>query len=143
MSEEANKNKEKPKVKENDNVTIQDFKSILVGMDLILGDQWTPDENQWKRIRRKIDALIETHERSVDSNRNVSETESLRFPEWPSVPANANVPVGEVPIQSALVPSALVPPAVAQPNTAVADGSGAQIKTPDIDSRSGYKSGYV
>ncbi len=134
MSEETNKNKVKSKV-ENDNVTIQDFKSILVGMDLILGDQWTPDENQWKRIRKKINALIKTHERSVDSNRNVSETESLRFPEWPSVPVTA--PVGDpVPIQSALVPQAV-------PVEGVADGSGSQVKTPDIDSRSGYKSGFV
>ncbi len=136
MSKDANKDNVKPLVK-NEVVTIQDFKSILVGMDLILGDQWTPDENQWRRIRKKIDALIKTHERPVDSNRNISETESLRFSGWPSVPATV-VPVSE------LTPvSALIPPAIPQPNPAVADGSGAKVKTPDIDSRTGYKSEFV
>jgi len=143
-------------------VTIHDFKSMLVGMDLILGDKWTPDENQWQRIRKKIDALIETHERPggvarslppltgpgnvpVDSNLNVSEAELLRS--FPSVPVDNSVPIGEAgPAgQSALTPPpmAAVPIVTGNPPAPVADGSGGNVKTPDIDSRAGYKSGFV
>ncbi len=120
--------------KEDEIVTINDFKSMLVGMDLILGDEWTPDGNQWKRIRAKIDALIVTHEQPrtvrstvpsynppVDSNLNVSENELLR-----SIP---NVPIGEAPAQSVLVPSQVAPTD--------------NVKTPDIDSTTGYKSTFV
>jgi len=66
--ESRNKNKE-PKIKNTDTkedeiVTIRDFKAMIVGMDMIMGDDWTPDENQWKRIRNKINALIETAEKT-------------------------------------------------------------------------------
>lgn len=127
-------------------ITINDFKSMLIGMDLILGDQWTPDENQWKRIRKKIDVLIETHERSggvasavpplvgpsshlpVDSNLNISDAELLRS--FPSVPVVTAIPIGELePTSSALTPTP-------------ADNNG-PIKTPDIDSSAGYKSEFV
>ena len=118
--------KEKAKTKEIEDeiVTINDFKSMLIGMDLILGDKWTPDENQWGRIRKKIDALIETAERpvvntrnfapSVVSNTNVSETELISA--FPAVPAAEDVPVGMQPAASALTPIPTSPakrPAVA------------------------------
>jgi len=138
MSKE-DKNKTKSDNKEDEIVTINDFKSMLVGMDLILGDDWTPDENQWKRIRAKIDALIVTHEQPkavrstvpgylppVDSNLNVSENELLRsFP---------NVPVGEAAEAAPAGQSALIPPQVAPTD---------KVKTPDIDSSAGYKSTFV
>ncbi len=108
---------ENKKTKEEEIVTIQDFKSILVGMDLILGDNWTPDENQWKRIRTKIDALIKTAEQpagtrrynipNVVPNTNVSENELIRT--FPSVPAAENVPIGQQPMESALTPIPTTP----------------------------------
>lgn len=136
--EEANKNNVKPQV-ETEIVTINDFKSMLIGMDLILGDQWTPDEGQWRRIRKKIDALIETHGKPVDSTRNVSETQLLRsFPTWPVPNVPTNVPGESTPGESALIPPAgpLIPPSVA-------DGSGTKVKTPDIDSTTGYNTPFV
>ena len=126
--------------KEKEIVTINDFKSMLVGMDLILGDEWTPDEKQWKRIRNKINSLIVTHERPVrsaaavynrppvDSNLNVSENELLNS--FPNVPVDNSVPIGAAPSgQSALVPSQVAPTD--------------NVKTPDIDSSTGYKSTFV
>ncbi len=121
------KEKVKEKEKEDEIVTIHDFKSMLVGMDLILGDEWTPDENQWGRIRKKIDALIETAGRpvvntrnfppNVVSNANVSETELIRT--FPTVPAAENVPIGQQPMESALTP---VPTTPATPAVTGSDG---------------------
>jgi len=140
--EDKNKTETKSDNKVDEIVTINDFKSMLVGMDLILGDEWTPDENQWKRIRAKIDALIVTHDQPrtgrstvpsygpANSNLNVSENELLRS--FPNVPVDNSVPIGEAGPSS---PSALVPQVAPTDNTAV--------KTPDIDSRAGYKSTFV
>ena len=155
MSENKKENKKDTvKEKEAEIVTIHDFKSMLIGMDLILGDDWTPDESQWKRIRKKIDALIETHERPggvarpvppfvagsrplpVDSTLNVNEAALLQS--FPSVPVADDVPVGE---GAPVGPSALTPaPIQRQP---VMPSDGGAVKTPDIDSSGGYKSGYV
>ena len=147
MSEENKKVEKEAEI-----VTIKDFKSMLVGMDLILGDSWTPNEAQWKRIRAKIDALIETAERPatrdfypqipVDLSPNSSEANLLKG--FPSVPSS--IPAG-VPVTPG--PSALTPPGAPTPvqtpraPAPVADGSGAQVKTPDIDSSKGYKSSFV
>lgn len=152
--------KDMDKDKEKDIVTIRDFKSMIVGMDMIMGDDWTPDAKQWKRIRAKIDALIETadHSRpagvlsspasptaSPPTHTHSTSTDALLkgFPEVPSsIPGD--VPVGE---PGPAGPSALAPPPVmpspAMPSNApVADGR-EKVKTPDIDTSKGYKSGYV
>ena len=166
MSEE-NKKPEKKEVEE-EIVTIHDFKSMLIGMDLVLGDNWVPDEKQWARIRKKLDALIETAERPggvapsfppyvpgnnpvvnaapVDPNASLTDAELVRS--FPSVPGGVpeSIPMGEA---APAGPSALTPPPAAPPLQAppvaapVADGSGTQVKTPDIDSSGGYKSSFV
>ena len=109
------KEKEIEKKEEREIVTIQDFKSMLIGMDLILGESWTPNEQQWKRIRSKLDALLETADRpvltprpfvpgsgpaSVVPNLNVSDHELISA--FPAVPVAANVPIGMQPTESAL-----------------------------------------
>jgi hypothetical protein len=159
MSEEKeNKNKKERRVikeKEAEIVTIHDFKSMLVGMDLVLGDEWTPTEDQWKRIRKKLDALIETAEQPnttvirrnsapVDSGSNVPENDLLR--NFPQVPVAGDVPIGEAAPtgQSALAPPPQVPrPANPGPRPPMATSDKEQVRTPDIDSSSGYKSSFV
>jgi len=110
--------KEKKNVKkevEDEIVTIRDFKAMIVGMDMIMGDDWTPDEKQWKRIRAKIDALLETVDSpnthtfssSVAPSVNVAEDELIRT--FPAVPAVEAVPVGMQPTESALMPVPATP----------------------------------
>lgn len=109
------KEKEIEKKEEREIVTIQDFKSMLIGMDLILGESWTPNEQQWKRIRSKLDALLETADRpvlntrapvpgsgpaSVVPNLNVSDHELISA--FPAVPVAVDVPIGMQPTESAL-----------------------------------------
>lgn len=163
MSEEKVKPESKPEPKpekkvekEAEIVTIHDFKSMLVGMDLVLGDNWTPSEEQWKRIRKKLDALIETAEQPVTNTRiahpqsnvrvdpssNVSEDILRNFPQ---VPVADNIPIGEAaPVgQSALAPPQAPPQQQPTTPAPMATREGEQVKTPDIDSSSGYKSSFV
>jgi len=116
-------------MKEDKLVTIRDFKVMMEGMDMVLGDDWTPTEAQWKRIRTKIDAMIDTSEQSttvtqvydrgvlpvnparpmsVDPTLSSADNELART--FPDVPVAENVPIGEAPIgQSALTPPAPPP----------------------------------
>lgn len=103
-------------MKEDKLVTIRDFKVMMEGMDMVLGDDWTPTEAQWKRIRGKIDAMIETSERPVVNTRNftrpvlpvdpaLSSTDNELIRAFPAVPVADDVPIGEAPVnQSALTP---------------------------------------
>ena len=109
---------EEKKKKEDEIVTIRDFKAMIVGMDMIMGDDWTPDEKQWKRIRAKIDALLETVEHpntyassNVAPNANVSEDRLIST--FPAVPAVEAVPVGMQPTESALMPTTPAMPVAA------------------------------
>ena len=98
-------------MKEEKIVTIRDFKVMMEGMDMVLGDDWTPTDAQWKRIREKIDAMIDTSERPVntryysgpvDPSLSTSDNELARS--FPAVPVADDVPIGEIPTQSALIP---------------------------------------
>lgn len=127
-------------------ITVRDFKSMIEGMDMIMGDDWTPNEDQWRRIRKKIDALIETETQpkplAAGGQPVVGGSVLSKFPTSvpASIPSNAEL---------ATPPSSLTPP-VAQPvipksvaSGPVADGTVARVKTPDIDTSSGYQTGYV
>ena len=134
--------------KENKVVTIRDFKVLIEGMDMVLGDDWVPTEDQWKRIRTKIDAMIETEDRAadrpvpgnVDPVRSSSDNELLSsFPVVPStIPAGA---AALPPEPSALAPPAPAPAPLAP--SAMPTLEGAEVKTPDIDSSKGYSSRFV
>jgi len=106
-------------MKEDKLVTIRDFKVMMEGMDMVLGDDWTPTDAQWKRIRGKIDAMIETSERPTVNARyfappvdpSLSTTDNELARSFPAVPVADDVPIGEVPTgQSALTPPPAPPP---------------------------------
>ena len=99
----------------------------------------------------KIDALIETAERPavntsreyprqpnvvVDPNATVGENELLRS--FPSVPTADAVPIGA---PAPMAPSALSQARPMAPTNPPVDGG--NVKTPDIDSSTGYKSSFV
>lgn len=144
---------EKNKKPEDEVVTIRDFKSMIVGMDMIMGEDWTPNESQWKRIRKKIDALIETSERPMHDRpianqpvvRGSDLSEAKLAGNFPQIPAPENIPIGEAAPggQSALTPTPRPPaPVTPRANAPIADGR-ERVKTPDIDSSDGYKSSFV
>ncbi len=107
------------KDKEEKIVTIRDFKVMMEGMDMVLGDDWTPTEAQWKRIREKINAMIDTSERPITNTRNfvpglpvdptLSTADNQLVRSFPTVPVADDVPIGQQPTDSALTPPAPAP----------------------------------
>ena len=54
------KRKSTRRTKKAKSMTIEEFRSMLNGMDLINGgDDWVPDEEQWKKIRECIENIKE------------------------------------------------------------------------------------
>ncbi|KKN16640.1 hypothetical protein LCGC14_0973940 [marine sediment metagenome] len=119
-------------MKEEKIVTIRDFKVMMEGMDMVLGDDWTPTEAQWKRIREKINAMIDTAERPntrtfvpgmpVDPTLSTADNELIKS--FPTIPVADDIPIGQAaePSGSALMP---VQPAPA------ATGEGEKVHTPN------------
>jgi len=96
-------------------LTIRDFKVMIEGMDMVLGENWYPTEEQWGRIRKKINNLID----SSDTRRpppvvmpGVPLDDKALIDNFPQVPVASDVPIGEVPTPggSALTPQAPPPP---------------------------------
>ncbi len=44
----------------NEPISVKAFKSMIEGMDMVSGDDWTPTGEQWQRIRAKIEQLEES-----------------------------------------------------------------------------------
>ena len=130
--------KEEKEEKEVKVLTIRDFKVMIEGMDMVLGDDWYPTEEQWKRIRGKIDNLIVSAEQPT--NRLMypvvnpgQPTEASLLANFPEVPVATDIPIGEVPAPtgSALTPPALTPPApTPPPETTVVDGEAVKVHKP-------------
>ncbi len=127
--------------KETKTLTIRDFKVMIEGMDMVLGEDWYPTEAQWKRIRDKINLLIETADYQVmNTNMNtrpIAPTSNVALPQVPVDNLMAGFP--QVP-----VPNVLVDPTIPLVSslTQLADGSKG-VKTPDIDTTGGYDSKFV
>ena len=154
-------------------ISVKAFKSMVEGMDMIGGDDWSPSPEQWKKIREKIELLDETVEvvsaPAVDvpgSRAVVAPVQPVERPvanpdnPWengtavmPNTPGG--VPEGEVTMgksMSALTPQPTGPnvktrtvPRQNQPpvEAPVARVEGEQVKTPDIDSTAGYESPFA
>ena len=75
MSEKPQKEKKVEKVeKEAEIVSIHDFKSMLIGMDLILGDEWTPDDQGELRQGRAVASVPASDRRYLEQSANTTET---------------------------------------------------------------------
>jgi len=124
--------------KETKTLTIRDFKVMIEGMDMVLGEDWYPTEAQWKRIRAKIDLLIDTSERPITNTRIMSPQSNVVIPEGSVDNILAGFP--QVPVPNVDVDP--TPPPPVSSLTQLADGSKG-VKTPDIDTTGGYDSKFV
>lgn len=93
------------------------FKAWLEGVEEMQGEDWTPNAEQWRRIREKLMAI--------------EDTPTTREVNLPS-PAFYQNPVPQA-------TSAFMPPLHPQP----APGPTPSQKTPDIDSSNGYQSNLI
>lgn len=122
--------------KEEKTLTIRDFKVMIEGMDMVLGEDWYPTEAQWKRIRAKIDLLIDTSERP--NTRIMSPQSNVVMPEGSVDNLLAGFP--QVPVPNVDVDP--TPPPPVSMLSKLADGS-TGVKTPDIDTSEGYDSKFI
>lgn len=116
-------------------ITIKEFKMWLEGVEEMQPEGWTPDERQWKRIREKLETIIESvtaPQQSVVLHRNVQE---------------------ELPVQRYTGPVQLATPGLTplisapQPNNALfgnADNPSNPVRTPNLDTSSGtYEPAFI
>lgn len=117
-------------------LSLMEFRAWLSGVEEMQPDDWTPDFTQWRRIRAKIDQIVETHRSATHDDDFVMPPPPRMIPAGPSLLTPAAV---------APMPSS-PPPFLATGDMAIKGQggvSGSRIKTPDIDTSgaNGYVSG--
>lgn len=85
-------------MKEKQTITVSEFKAWLAGVEDMQGANWIPSKEQWKKIRNKINILVDT------PTTNVMQTNNLQ-PAYLTNPAYAPSSVNVPPIP----PSVLAP----------------------------------
>lgn len=145
-------------------ISLREFRAWLQGVEELQPEDWHPDHEQWKKIRNKIDNIVEEEpETQVVHHAYNNHSENGRgpvqmdggaaAPPWavpsPSVPVEpTGPPIGNSQLEEA---QAFAPtkqpapsiensgaiPAINSPGGGEAPSSGQRIKTPDIDTSSG------
>lgn len=131
-------------------VTISEFKSWLRGIRDMLGDEWVPNADQWKRICEKIDSLQEhpntvpaqpQQTRVVVTSYDQTPPHSQTVPAHPAGPSSLNLPPS--PPQPRVVSSPGGVPVLTGP-IATNNTLNNPVKTPSIDTTNGkYDSAFV
>jgi len=152
-------------------VSVREFKAMIAGIDIMGGEKFTPNAEQWKRIRDMIDRLEEEQPVPVPVQTTQSYQPPAVAPAPPQQPAqpagapavaNPNNPLENdnaefvVPAPSGGVPpgpvtrgastSSLAPVAAPPKAPPPMQGEGTRenpVKTPDIDTSGGYNSTFL
>lgn len=109
-------------------ITVNDFRMWLEGVEEMQDANWVPDERQWRRIREKINEITE-------------KTPVLHTPGL--VGGTVPIPRGELPPVQPAGPSMMPNPAFSQGaprlptnlSPVLATGGQAAVRTPDIDTQ--------
>ena len=114
----------------NKKVTLEEFRAWLSGVEEMQPDDWTPDSTQWRRIRAKIDLI-------VDSPKKVNNNDGYEKYDETSAQPKRLVPSGPSLLNPQMLsPTNAPPPFVATGDMAVkgqGNFNGQRVKTPDID----------
>jgi hypothetical protein len=102
--------------------TLGEFKSWLEGVEEMQADNWAPDLTQWRRIRERIDNIVETAPRSFKSG-GAGPSESYEEPAAPRQLRAAG--------PSLLTPAAMGP--TAPPPSFMTADPNQRAKAPNID----------
>jgi hypothetical protein len=115
-------------------MTVQEFKYWLSGVEEMQSDDWSPDKRQWDRIREKIDSIV--------SNTVVTQSPQRIESFAEQSPQEKFV---ERPVQYA--PSGVGRVAAPPPSGALfgnADNPAFPVKTPNVDSsKGGYEPAFI
>jgi len=126
-------------------ITARELKAMIDGIELISGDNWAPDKQQWKNIRIQIARLRDEEVVSTEVYLENYEDDEVEIHHPPQhrelvIPSSSMQPDHQQPVQQFVPTRPTTPLAPAAPKLQIAaDGS---IKTPNIDSSEGYQSGF-
>lgn len=123
----------KKKASNSEGITLSEFRAWLEGVEDMQGPEWTPNLEQWRRIRAKIDSIEETE---------VVASPALQYPPGVRTPAPRPQVQGTMNGELA-APQRMPAPPMPQAPIGLPTGPNGQIKTPDIDSSAGYSSSLV
>ena len=123
MKQKKQTTSETETVKGSKRQTLGEFKAWLSGVEEMQSEGWSPDLGQWKKIREKIDNIVESSKSFNSDGAGPSDE--------PEQPAKVIRPSGP----SLLTPATLAMPVAATPPSFMntSDQPGAKIKTPNID----------
>lgn len=117
--------------------TLKEFRAWLQGVEELQPENWSPNSDQWKLIRDKIDGIVvekQIVEKIINNSVTTSPQPALRA--LPAAPA-VGVPAGMVPPP----PASGVPPADVQMTPAARQmlnpSASEKAKTPDMDTSDG------
>ena len=122
--------------------SLKEFRAWLEGMEEMLGDEWVPSKDQWKRIRNKINTIA-----AVEASVEVPTTNNF-FNGQPVAPTTGAGRVNQPVRQPVHVPDSNLKPApVQQQNITgprpMSTQDGGMITTPEIDTfHKPYKSAF-
>ncbi len=133
-------------------ITVSEFKSWLQGIRDMLGQDWVPTAEQWKRICEKIDMLKDTPQQAVQPAVTYSRPITMEMSQPPISTPNA-LPARPAGPSSLAAPPMMpqLPQMVSSPGGMpvlkgpfTADNPASPVKTPTIDTSNGkYDSSFV
>lgn len=137
-------------------ITVSEFRFWLQGVEEMQDEGWTPNSQQWSKIREKIDQIVETEQPAPAARPPLQYPQGARQPENRpnATPAQNTMPPPSIPVPVGPSNLQATPQMPRAPRTAstgaglpVSLSSGqtqAPIRTPDIDtSGGGYDSQFV
>ncbi len=121
-------------------ITLNEFKMWLSGVEEMQMNDWVPNDVQWKKIREKIDTIVDSGSVSTPQQQILHREPRVGSREQEQPVVRYDGPVQFAPSGLSNVPAA--PPS----NNALfgnADNPGSTVKTPNIDSSNGYTPAFV
>ncbi len=109
--------------------TLREFRAWLEGVEELQAETWSPNREQWSRIRARIDGIKEEVKAPAAAEPVAAPVAAQNPAMYQRAPMMAPLPAGGVPAGEAeMTPAA---------RQMLSPGSGAKAKTPDIDTSDG------
>lgn len=128
-------------------ITIKEFRMWLQGVEEMQDAAWVPNPMQWRRIREKIDTIVDAEPVAPAGHQPTPQPVSYGYPVPPTgIPLGNDIPVQAGPSGLAVTPR--LPPMPASPPPgglfATPEAPTIPVRTPNIDTTNGnYQSSFA
>jgi len=116
--------------------TLREFRAWLEGVEELQPENWSPNREQWARIRERIDGIKEEAQRPIEPTRSAQPAQPTNTtPQKPVIYQQPSSILPPPPAPGGLPPGEIeMTPAAKQ---MLNPGPGGKAKTPDMDSSDG------